>query len=172
MLSIDSSSEIDLEDFRYRPDTRGTIRAMGIDQYPGEMPIVRELIQNADDVGAEYFEIHQNDTELIIVHNGAPFTKPSEVDEKINSDFIRISRIGLGKTEEGATGRFGIGFTSVFHITDSPRIKSNGWDFTIKVDEQPIRTDIPFSAKSNDRKTQFIINSKKTKSGLKKGLNR
>ncbi|MDH5791995.1 MAG: hypothetical protein OEZ44_07380, partial [Candidatus Bathyarchaeota archaeon] len=69
---------------------------MGIDQYPGEMRIVRELIQNADDAEANYFEIHQNKNELLIVHDGIPFTKPTEVETESKSDFIRISRIGLG----------------------------------------------------------------------------
>jgi len=141
-------SGINLEDFRYVPDTFGTIQALGIDKYPGEMPIVRELLQNADDSGASYFKIFQNSTEIFVEHDGKPFSKPNEVKEKSDSDFYRISHIGLGKTEEETTGRFGIGFTSVFHITDSPRILSNGWDFSIRVHGTPNIIPIPFNKKT------------------------
>jgi hypothetical protein len=139
------NSVVNLEDFVYKPDTFGTIRAMGIDKYPGEMPIVRELLQNADDAGsAKIVRFRINENEIIVENDGRPFTKPDEVEKKEESDFFRISHIGLGKTEEEMTGTFGTGFTSVFHITDSPRIVSNGWDFEIHVDDVPSITRVPF----------------------------
>ena len=118
---------------------------MGIDKYPGEMPIVRELIQNADDAGATTVKFRIDENEIVVENDGKPFTKPEEVERKEDSDFIRISRIGLGKTEEGMTGTFGIGFTSVFHITDCPRIVSNGWDFEIHVDDVPSIKIVPIN---------------------------
>lgn len=120
--------ELKPEDFIYKPDTYGTIRAIGIDKYPGEMPIVRELIQNADDASAGLVRIIVNEKEIVAENDGRPFTK---------LDYSRISHIGMGKTEEEMTGTFGIGFTSVFHITDHPRIVSNGIDFEINVDDLP-----------------------------------
>jgi len=116
------------EDFIYKPDTYGTIRAIGIDKYPGEMPIVRELIQNADDAKADLIRFIVDEKEIVAENDGRPFTK---------LDYSRISHIGMGKTEEEMTGTFGIGFTSVFHITDHPRIVSNGIDFEINVDDAP-----------------------------------
>jgi hypothetical protein len=117
------------------------------------MPIVRELLQNADDAGSATtvrFKINEN--EIIVENDGKPFTKPNEVERKEDSDFFRISHIGLGKTEEGMTGTFGIGFTSVFHITDCPRIVSNGWDFEIHVDDVPSIKQVPF-----DRITRLYL---------------
>jgi hypothetical protein len=135
-----------LDDFLYKPDTFGTIRAMGIDKYPGEMPIVRELLQNADDAGgATTVRFWIDENEIVVENDGKPFTKPGEVERKEDSDFFRISHIGLGKTDETMTGTFGIGFTSIFHITDSPRIVSNGWDFEIHVDDVPSIKPVPFN---------------------------
>jgi len=137
-------SGVKLEDFIYKPDTFGTIRAIGIDKYPGEMPIVRELLQNADDVGAPHVRFKLDKNEIVAENDGRPFTKPDEVDKIEESDFYRISHIGVGKTEEEMTGTFGIGFTSVFHITDTPRIVSNGWDFEIRVNDVPSIKRVPF----------------------------
>jgi len=138
------ANKFKVENFTYRPDTFGTIRALGIDKYPGEMPIVRELIQNADDAEAHLIRLKINSDEIIVENNGKPFTKPNEVPIE-KSDFFRISHIGLGKTEEEMTGTFGVGFTSVFHITDAPRIVSNGWDFEIRADNTPSIKEVPFN---------------------------
>lgn len=142
--------------FAYVPDARGTVRALGIDKYPGEMAIVRELVQNADDafdrknkIFPTYVRFTLKDDELVMEHDGKPFSKPprhllqkdelaDEEDEELKTyDFVRISRIGVGKTDEEMTGKFGAGFTSVFHITDNPRIESNGWDFEIHIGKEP-----------------------------------
>ena len=141
---MSKTSGIDLQDFEYKPDIFGTIRAMGIDKYPGEMQIIRELVQNADDARARFVRFRIKEGEIVVENNRKPFTKPSEVSGKEESDFYRISHIGLGKTEEEMTGTFGVGFISVFHITDFPRIVSNGWDFEIRVNALPLVKDVPF----------------------------
>ncbi len=149
------------EHLRYLPDVYGTVRALGIDKYPGEMAIVRELVQNADDafdkennIFPTYIKFIIKDDEIIIEHDGKPFSKPPEnllrkerltdkEQEELNKyDFVKISRIGIGKTDEEMTGKFGTGFTSVFHITDNPRIESNGWDFEIHIGKEPIIKEI------------------------------
>jgi hypothetical protein len=145
----------------YVPDAWGTVRALGIDKYPGEMAIVRELVQNADDAFDRatnkfptYVKFSLGDDELVMEHNGMAFSKPpedllrkgaltdDEEEELSGYDFARISRIGVGKTDEEMTGKFGTGFTSVFHITDNPRIESNGWDFEIRIGKDPLVREI------------------------------
>lgn len=153
-----------VQHLRYLPDAYGTVRALGIDKYPGEMAIVKELVQNADDafdkennIFPTYIKFIIKDDEIIVEHDGTPFSKPPEnllKKEQLNDDeykelnkydFIKISRIGIGKTDEKMTGKFGTGFTSVFHLTDNPRIKSNGWDFEIHIGKEPIIREIPQS---------------------------
>lgn len=175
--------------FRYAPDTYGTVRALGIDKYPGEMAIVRELVQNADDaidkkknIFPTYIKFTIKSDSLIVEHDGKPFSKPpkhllqkieneeilseNESRQVFSSDFKKISTIGLGKTDEELTGKFGTGFTSVFHITDSPRIRSNGWDFEIQIDKNPSIKEIP-----NSRLTYIYLpfRTKKTEVSLKIG---
>ncbi len=146
-----------VQHLRYLPDAYGTVRALGIDKYPGEMAIVKELVQNADDafdkennIFPTYIKFIIKDDEIIVEHDGKPFSKPPEnllrkerlTDEEYEElnkyDFIKISRIGIGKTDEEMTGKFGTGFTSVFHITDNPRIESNDWNFEIHIGKEPI----------------------------------
>jgi len=140
----------------YTPNAFGTVRALGINQYPGEMAIVRELVQNADDafdrdanIFPSYIKFVIEDEELVIEHDGKPFSRPpqhllekspltdAEDKELAGYDFYRICKIGLGKTDERMTGKFGTGFTASFHITDTPRIESNGWDFEIHIAKEP-----------------------------------
>jgi len=148
---------------KYAPDVFGTVRALGIDKYPGEMAITRELVQNADDASDKinsptYVKFILEEDELIIEHDGKPFSKPpkgllkkepltEEENEELNKyDFVKISKIGLGKTDEEMTGKFGTGFTSVFHLSDYPRIESNGWDFQICIGkEEPIIKEIHYN---------------------------
>lgn len=139
---------------KYVPDACGTVRALGIDKYPGEMAIMRELVQNADDAfdkknSPTYVKFILTEDELIIEHDGKPFSKPPEGEEKYEEitkyDFAKISKIGLGKNDEEMTGKFGTGFTSVFYLSDNPRIESNGWDFQICIGEDPIIKEIPYN---------------------------
>jgi len=148
---------------KYVPDVFGIVRALGIDKYPGEMAIMRELVQNADDAfdkknSPTYVKFILTEDELIIEHDGKPFSKPpedllkketltEEESEELNKyDFVKISKIGLGKTDEEMTGKFGTGFTSVFHLSDNPRIESNGWDFQICIGKEPIIKEILYNS--------------------------
>lgn len=85
----------------------------------GPETLAYELIQNADDApGATQitFEIRQD---MLIVTNDGVFR---------DEDFDRLRRIsGRGKREEQeTTGSFGIGFISVYQVTDQPAIRSAG----------------------------------------------
>ena len=98
--------------------------------YPEGSSILKELIQNADDAGATEISfvldlrkhgektLWSNDMALfqgdsLLAFNNATFTE---------TDFLSITRIGDSmkkeKSEGIKTGRFGVGFNSVYHLTD------------------------------------------------------
>uniref|UniRef100_A0A673I9U1 Sacsin-like n=1 Tax=Sinocyclocheilus rhinocerous TaxID=307959 RepID=A0A673I9U1_9TELE len=103
-----------------------------IDAYPSKKDILKELIQNADD--AEATEIHfvwdkrQHETKKIFgkkwelaqgpalcVYNNRTFT---------DADLQGIQQLGEGGKHGslGRTGKYGLGFNSVYHLTDCPSI--------------------------------------------------
>ncbi|MBD2538656.1 DUF3883 domain-containing protein [Coleofasciculus sp. FACHB-SPT36] len=101
-----------------------------IRDYPEGVGIIKELIQNADDAGATRVEIifdwrthsfeQLPDPRMealmgasMLVYNDSKFT---------DEDFRNIQRLGdSGKRETlWKTGRFGVGFNSVYHVTDHP----------------------------------------------------
>ncbi|XP_063069594.1 sacsin [Engraulis encrasicolus] len=103
-----------------------------INAYPSKKDIIKELIQNADD--AEATEIHfiwdkrkhgtvktfDNQWNLLqgaalCVYNNKVFT---------DTDLEGIQRLGEGGKHGqcGKTGKYGLGFNSVYHLTDCPAI--------------------------------------------------
>lgn len=101
-----------------------------IRDYPEGVGIIKELIQNADDAGATRVEIifdwrthsfqRLPDPRMealmgasMLVYNDSKFT---------DEDFKNIQSLGdSGKRETlWKTGRFGVGFNSVYHVTDHP----------------------------------------------------
>jgi len=91
----------------------------------GVSTLVYELIQNADDVkdaagnpGASQIVFDIRDDALVVTNDGV-FR---------DDDFGRLQRVASGgkRDEIGTTGAFGIGFISVYQITDYPEISSNG----------------------------------------------
>ena len=108
-----------------------TVRLKRILQsYPAEMQILYELLQNADDAGANEVKFildkrsHPNETVFgdawkplqgpaLIVFNDAPFTE---------ADLAGIQNLGEGSKADDAqkTGQYGIGFNVVYHVTDVP----------------------------------------------------
>lgn len=122
-------------DFGPKVDLTATIRNI-LRNYPEGTAILKELVQNADDAGARTISFCLDKREhgtkklpseslasfqgpALLVHNDATFTR---------TDFESIQRIGdsLKKTEETQSkiGRFGIGFNSVYHMTDLPSFVS------------------------------------------------
>jgi hypothetical protein len=82
---------------------------------------VLEFLQNAEDSGLDLrtsgcFEININSHRVKMVHNGRPFTE-----ENVRAVCgIRSSK----KPERGTLGYLGIGFKSVFKVSDSPEVYS------------------------------------------------
>jgi hypothetical protein len=80
------------------------------------------LIQNADDAKAAEIKIklyRSNKTKpvLVVQNDGEPFTE---------TDWKRLIKIAEGNPNEEAIGCFGVGFYSVFSITENPIVSSNG----------------------------------------------
>ncbi|XP_061579672.1 sacsin-like [Cololabis saira] len=105
-------------------------------RYPDGGQILKELIQNADDAQATKVvfihdersygtdslwtdELRKYQGPALYVYNNADFT---------DEDWDRIQKAGRsGKLKDpNKIGRFGIGFNSVYHITDVPSIFSSG----------------------------------------------
>ncbi|RZB94315.1 sacsin-like [Glycine soja] len=128
-----SPESIFLEDFGQTVDLTRRIREVLLN-YPEGTTVLKELIQNADDAGATTVSLcldrrsHAAGSLLsdslaqwqgpaLLAFNDAVFTE---------EDFVSISKIG-GSTKHGQaskTGRFGVGFNSVYHLTDLPSFVS------------------------------------------------
>ena len=104
--------------------------------YKDGLTIVKELLQNADDAEATEVNFcydarqHENDPKrlffsgmseahgpALVVHNNKPFT---------NEDFENITKLAATSKREDSLkiGQFGVGFCSVYHITDIPSFVS------------------------------------------------
>ena len=108
-------------------------------EYTDGLTIVKEMLQNADDAGATELNIcydgRTHTTEhkslffpnmvdshgpALVIHNNSTFT---------DDDFRNITKLA-GATKEGASlkiGKFGVGFCSVYHITDVPSFISRDY---------------------------------------------
>ncbi|XP_035668355.1 sacsin-like [Branchiostoma floridae] len=107
-----------------------------LDAYPFGKEILKELLQNADDAGATeihfVFDKRQHGTKHIFddswkelqgpalcVYNNTPFK---------DSDLIGIQSLGEGSKAQDPvkTGKYGVGFNAVYHLTDCPSFMTGG----------------------------------------------
>lgn len=94
--------------------------------YGNPTHFITELLQNAEDEGANNVEFKLTETELVFSHDAKKLFD--------FNDIRAISNFGDNhekKEKPNAIGRFGIGFKSVYAITDKPRIISANYDITI-----------------------------------------
>ena len=103
--------------------------------YPRDITFLKELLQNADDAGAEKLFVildkryHNNEKVIseewkqlqgpaLLFWNSSTFTE---------DDLIGIQKIGLGNKRDDADkiGQYGIGFNVVYHYTDCPSFITN-----------------------------------------------
>ncbi len=92
--------------------------------YSDPTHFIYEILQNADDYGATDVSFQASSKELIVEHNGQPFTT-----ENVKA----ISYIGKSTSRDDLVkeGHFGLGFKSVFAFTATPRVFSNDEHFEI-----------------------------------------
>ena len=105
-----------------------------IDSYADGPGILMELVQNADDAGAGHVAFLLDEghygTQSLLGGRMADWQGPALLcyNDRVfaPSDFAAISRIGQDSKVEkpAAAGRFGLGFNSVYHLTDVPAFVS------------------------------------------------
>ncbi|KIK97727.1 hypothetical protein PAXRUDRAFT_762872 [Paxillus rubicundulus Ve08.2h10] len=106
-------------------------------RYPEEFTVFRELVQNADDAGAKNVEIEfqtedyasgnkrTNGTVTDLTNTKAfKWVVKNDGDEFRLEDWRRLTNIADGNPDDQKIGAFGVGFFSVFSITDSPVVIS------------------------------------------------
>ncbi|XP_023284384.1 sacsin-like [Seriola lalandi dorsalis] len=119
--------------FQFKQQEQLTVRIKNIiSAYPSKKDILKELIQNADD--AEATEIHfvwdkrQHGTTKTFGKRWNHLQGPAlcVFNNKVfsNADLVGIQQLGEGGKHNtpGKTGKYGVGFNSVYHVTDCPSI--------------------------------------------------
>jgi len=132
---------------------------------------IYEILQNAEDANATEISFNLYNDRLEIKHNGKDFDF---------NDVDGITGIGISTKKEdlNSIGKFGVGFKSVFAITQTPVIHSGHFHFEIKdfvipslIDSNGIKETLivlPFNHPSRTQNEVFEIVSKKLESiGLK-----
>lgn len=133
-----------------------------VNRYDSSAHFVFELLQNAEDAlrrrngwdGSREVRFELTPTTLRIAHCGNPFTL---------KDVKGVC--GVGETTKDLTdiGRFGIGFKSVYAITDRPEVHSGDEDFAIEDFVFPIAA--PPTSRSADQ-TVFVLPLRAADAGL------
>ncbi|HOT75369.1 MAG TPA: AAA domain-containing protein, partial [Candidatus Wallbacteria bacterium] len=92
--------------------------------YKDASHFIFEIIQNAEDAGADYIEFYLREGGLEIIHNGREFTI---------EDIDSVTSIGNSTKKEdlNSIGKFGVGFKSVYAVTSTPVIQSGSFDIII-----------------------------------------
>jgi hypothetical protein len=114
-----------VEALRKNDDKSHELLAEGL--YKKRAHFITELLQNAEDEGAKIVSFKLTETALIFSHDSNNLFD--------FNDIKSISNFGDNqkkKDKSNAIGRFGIGFKSVYSITDAPRIVSGNFDITIR----------------------------------------
>ena len=112
---------------------------------------IYEILQNAEDEGATQVTFRLHEDRLDIFHDGEDF------DFK---DIVGVTGIGIStkKGDIDAIGKFGIGFKSVFAITQTPVIHSG--EYHIKIEDFVIPSVIENGEQVNGTKITLPFNHK------------
>lgn len=140
-----------------------------------------ELIQNADDAGSKRLFFDARDDALIVGNDGefsscglqdaeCPWLQTGdESGLKRPCNFHAIAEMGSRSKLHAAEqiGRFGIGFVSVYQITDTPIVRSSGVELRLNPHTQEvIKSDVGPTVG-----TEFILPWASSQSEIREGLN-
>jgi hypothetical protein len=117
--------------------------------YSDASHFVYEILQNAEDAKASDITFDLQIDKLIIKHNGTPFSD-TDIDAITGISNLQNDK----KRNLEKIGKFGIGFKSVYAVTESPRIQSGIYDFQIIDFVLPAN----FSDKNNYQDTTITLN--------------
>ena len=132
------------EQFRSSPDLGPALAIASEDLYGRDIHWALELIQNAEDAGARQVTFVFEHDRVTVANDGALFT---------NEDVWGICSAGHSP-KKNKIGFFGIGFKSVFMITDAPEVRSGPYAFRITEKIYPE----PLDARTNPaRGARFIL---------------
>ncbi len=81
-----------------------------------------ELLQNAEDAGAVRFKLEFGPRRIVLWHDGIAFD---------TRDVVGVTSIGQTTKRKQQIGFFGVGFKSVYEVTDRPQIYSDVYRFEI-----------------------------------------
>ncbi|KAM6378301.1 sacsin-like [Pluvialis apricaria] len=102
-----------------------------LQKYPDGGQILKELVQNADDAGANEVVFVSDERVFDVTGGGLEGTQGPALlayNDALMSprDWTGLMRPGVSHKREDPTtvGRFGLGFTSVYHLTDLPGVLS------------------------------------------------
>lgn len=127
--------------------TNGALATAG-EIYSDPAHFIDELLQNADDAGASETKIILHPDKLHFFHNGADFNIK-------NVKSILAYRLSTKTSNE--IGKFGLGFKSVFAVSDNPQIYSG--EFCFQIAERIIPEDIgnPDCGFMRSKKTVIVL---------------
>jgi len=102
------------------------IKRLLTELYPDNAHFIYELLQNAEDPGANTVRFTLSDTNLEFEHDAPRLFSLSDVDS--------ITSIGVSTKRDDPTsiGKFGVGFKAVFAYTETPEIHSGEFHFRIR----------------------------------------
>ena len=123
---------------------------------------IYEILQNAEDAKATTVAFKLYNDRLVITHNGKAFD---------TKDIDAITGIGIStkKDDVNTIGKFGVGFKSVFAVTQTPQIQSGTHNFKIKdfvipslindanENSNDTKITLPFDHKSRSQKSVFEL---------------
>ena len=143
------------EENRESYGTKGAQKSgkLAAEMYDDRTHFIFELLQNAEDalgrrvgwLGERKVQFALNQTQLRFSHFGKPFDE---------ADVRSVCEIAESTKNESSIGRFGLGFKSVYTVTDFPEIHSGDEDFAIENYVFPKRSER--SARKEDE-TQIIL---------------
>ncbi len=134
-----------------------------VEKYADPAHFLFELIQNAEDEGATRAELFIHDDAILFEHDGSSFTR---------DDVDGIT--GIGNTtklgEANKIGCFGIGFKSVYVVTERPEIHTriDGVPFAFAIRDLVSPTRIPFQGR--DGWTRFVLPLRETSADIARRL--